>query len=120
MLDRSPSPDALRASRSRATLKAGIRIYRVRAHTLVAACAGANPLPRIRTTKRSSANCRFQGQGAAYAGSKPYRLVRLGCHKGSWLDPLEDGSDALAAADAHGHQGVAPAEALQLVERLDR
>ena len=30
--------------------------------------------------------------------------------------PLEDGGDALAAADAHGHQRVAAAGALQLVD----
>src|SRR5437016_6416795 len=34
------------------------------------------------------------------------------------LDPLEDRSDALAAADAHGHERVALLRALELVERL--
>jgi hypothetical protein len=45
MLDRSPSPDAIRARKSRARLKRGIRTYKVRAHTrrLVAAMRRANP-----------------------------------------------------------------------------
>src|SRR5215469_17720806 len=33
--------------------------------------------------------------------------------------PLEDGGDALAAADAHGDQGVVAAGAVQFVQRLD-
>src|SRR5437870_8827412 len=36
------------------------------------------------------------------------------------LDPLEDRGDALAAADAHGHERVALLRALELVERLHR
>ena len=45
MLQRSPSPDAIRARSSRARLKVGVRTYRVRAHTrrLVAAMRKANP-----------------------------------------------------------------------------
>src|SRR5689334_1714342 len=35
-------------------------------------------------------------------------------------DALEDRGDALAAADAHGHERVALLRALQLVERLHR
>src|SRR5579871_5343282 len=38
---------------------------------------------------------------------------------GHELNPLEDGGDALPAADAHGHQGSLAAGAPQLVERLD-
>ena len=46
MLERSPSPDAARARRSRARLKAGVRTFRVRAHgrRLVAATRKANPV----------------------------------------------------------------------------
>jgi hypothetical protein len=45
MLQRSPSPDAIRARSSRARLKAGVRTYRVRAHArrLRAAMFAANP-----------------------------------------------------------------------------
>jgi hypothetical protein len=45
MLQLSPSPDAARARRSRARLKAGVRTFRVRAHgrRLVAAMHKANP-----------------------------------------------------------------------------
>ena len=45
MLQRSPSPDAARARRSRARLKAGVRTFRVRAHTrrLEAAMRKSNP-----------------------------------------------------------------------------
>jgi hypothetical protein len=45
MLHRLPSPDALRARKSRARLKAGVRTFRVRAHhrRLVAALRKANP-----------------------------------------------------------------------------
>jgi hypothetical protein len=35
------------------------------------------------------------------------------------LHALEDRRDALAAADAHGHQGVAALDALQLVQGFD-
>ena len=45
MLQRSSSPDAARARRSRARLKAGVRTFRVRAHArrLEAAMRKANP-----------------------------------------------------------------------------
>src|SRR3712207_5048549 len=41
--------------------------------------------------------------------------VRPPCSRGT----LEDGGDALAAADAHGDQGPAAAGALQLIQGLD-
>jgi hypothetical protein len=45
MLNRPPSPDAIRARESRARLKVGVRTFRVRAHTrrLEAAMRLANP-----------------------------------------------------------------------------
>ena len=45
MLDRAPSPDAIRARASRARLKRGVRTFKVRAHArrLVAAMRTANP-----------------------------------------------------------------------------
>ena len=45
MLQRSPSPDAARARRSRARLKVGVRTFRVQAHSrrLIAAMRKANP-----------------------------------------------------------------------------
>src|SRR5205085_3470970 len=38
----------------------------------------------------------------------------------SGLQPLVDRGDALPTPDAHGHERVAPADAGELVERLDR
>src|SRR6185295_4362535 len=74
----------------------------------------ALPVPRAspmrgfrRMTKILTAKCpRLRGTTSLRAG---FQLRLLGA--------LEDCGDALAAADAHGHQGVALAGALELIER---
>ena len=59
--------------------------------------------------------------GAAFALALVQRalIATLAAIWGGSSHALKDCGDALAAADAHGHQGVAALDALQLVQRLD-
>ena len=103
--------DELQTARARiAELERSARRARRRGHGLDALTGWPRPGYQARQSRHAVA----PGLAHPFRHGEPCETVS------ERSEPLEHRGDALAAADAHRHQRVAPAGAVQLVDRLDR